>query len=138
MKNHLKFTIIDGAVFMNNPAIEGLNEARYLFPGRKYMIVSLGTGSLKIKIAEHTYYNIPFLHNDKRRPYDVFGAYVNTVTTNEKYPDRPYFTPREILERQDLWTHKKGLMLYPKEDKVRQVSEMLADITYVEPGIPVR
>ncbi len=90
----------------------------------------------KIKIAEHTYYNIPALHNDKRRPYDVFGAYVSITTKNETYPDRPFFTLKEILERQDLWGHKKGLMLYPREDEIPQVVEAMNKITYIEPNKP--
>lgn len=107
--------------------------AAYVAPTHPYnALIQLG----KLKIAEHTYYNIPSLHNDKRRPYDVFGAYVNTTTKNPKYSDRPYFTPKEILERQDLWAHKKGLMLYPNDSERLQVAEMLSRIAFIEPNMP--
>lgn len=106
--------------------------AAYVNPNHPYnALIQLG----KLKIAEHTYYNISSLHNDKRRPYDVFGAYINTVTTNKKFPDRPYFTPREILERQDLWAHKEGLMLYPKEDNIPNIVVSLAKITSIDPNV---
>ncbi len=67
----------------------------------------------KFVIAEHTYQDIPAKIEDKRRPYDIFGAYVKITKKNKKKPNQPYFTPREILQRQKLWSHKKGLFIYP-------------------------
>jgi hypothetical protein len=87
-------------------------------------LVNLG----KYKIAEHTYYNVPSPPRDKKIPYDIFGAYVSVTPQNEKYPDAPYFTIRQILERQDLWSDKKGLMLFPRETQIAEVVEDLASI----------
>ena len=39
-----KYTLIDGGVSMNNPALIAYSEAKRLFPGNQYLIVSLGTG----------------------------------------------------------------------------------------------
>ncbi|MBN2455220.1 MAG: hypothetical protein JXB29_01580 [Sedimentisphaerales bacterium] len=63
-------------------------------------------------IAEHTYRDVPKMRNDKRRPYDIFGAFVSVTKTDPNNPDTPFFTPREILERQELWSHKKGLLIF--------------------------
>jgi hypothetical protein len=66
----------------------------------------------KFAISEYTYYDNPWRLKVKV-PYDVFGAYVSVKKENKKHPDLPYFTPREILEKQKLWSHKKGLFIYP-------------------------
>ena len=88
----------------------------------------------KYKIAEHTYYNIKGISKNPKRPFDIFGAYIRTTTRNDIYPDRPHFTPKEILERQDLWGGCKGLMLYPYEKEVDKVAAMLSQIKYIEPN----
>ncbi|MFH0982959.1 MAG: hypothetical protein V2A79_15675 [Planctomycetota bacterium] len=86
----------------------------------------------KLTIAEHTYYDVPGKRDDGR-PYDIFGAYLNVTKDNPTHRPSPFFTPAEILERQDLWTHKAGLMLYSREDRVEEVAEMLSQITRVQP-----
>ena len=93
----------------------------------------------KLRIAEDTYYDIPSKLKEKNRPFDVFGAYVNVSKENPKYPKAPFFTLREILvERRNLWRHKEGLMLYPKEDKINQLAEMLSRIGSIEPAHKLR
>lgn len=67
----------------------------------------------KFSIAEHTYYNHPGRLHCKDNIFDVFGAYCSKDPYRSESPNSPYFTPREILERQDLWAHKKGLFIYP-------------------------
>jgi len=69
----------------------------------------------KLSIAEHTYYNNPAYYHCANNIFDVFGAYCRKEPNNPRVPSCPYFTPREILERQDLWAHKKGLFIYPGE-----------------------
>ena len=71
----------------------------------------------KLSIAEHTYYNNPAYFHYPDNTFDVFGAYCRKDPNNLGVPSCPYFTPREILERQDLWKHKKGLFIYPGEGK---------------------
>lgn len=89
----------------------------------------------KLKIAEYTYYNIPWKisGNTKKRPYDIFGAYINVSKHNPRHPEAPFFTPREILERQDLWTHTKGLFFYPHHENMEKVAEMLSEISDIQP-----
>ncbi len=49
-----KFSLVDGGVFANNPALCALIEAKKIYPNaEKYVIVSLGTGSVNRKY----YYN---------------------------------------------------------------------------------
>lgn len=104
--------------------------AAAVFPNHPYnALVELG----KWKIAEHTYFDIPKKIMDKKRPYDVLGAYVNISKKNVKVPSAPFFTLEEILQRQELWAHKKGLMLYPYEGNVEQIAEMLSKISDVQP-----
>jgi len=87
----------------------------------------------KLRVAEHTYYDIPKKIKSKRRPYDIFGAFVNVMKYNEKHPRAPFFTPREILRRQDLWAHKKGLFISANHKNMQQVAEILSEIQYISP-----
>jgi len=69
----------------------------------------------KYIIAEYTYYDLPVVHRnnpDKNRPYDIFGAYVGVTKENKHNPNLNLYTPKEILERKELWSHKKGLFIY--------------------------
>lgn len=93
------------------------------------------TSSLgKFVIAEHTYYDIPAKIKDVRRPYDIFGAYVKIVKENKKNPKQPYFTPQEILQRQELWSHKKGLFIYPgSRENAAAVALEFSKIRFVQP-----
>lgn len=42
--------LVDGGVFINNPAVSGYAEARKVFPNETYFVLSLGTGELTRKI----------------------------------------------------------------------------------------
>lgn len=88
----------------------------------------------KLVIATQTYYDIPPDHPKKAgklRPYDIFGAYVSVTKQNTRHPEWPLFTPREILQRQDLWVRKKGLMVFPEEN--RKVAETFFRIKTIRP-----
>jgi len=87
--------------------------APFIFPGHLKHLYAATSEVGETVIAEHTYRDVPKMRNDKRRPYDVFGAYVSMSKEDLKNPKKPYFTPREILERQELWSHKRGLFIYP-------------------------
>jgi hypothetical protein len=100
VKNAIK---VEGQVDFILPAGTGL--PRHLYNATR----SLG----KLVIAEHTYRDIPAKIKDKRRPYDIFGAYVSVTKKDPTGQKTPVFTPKEILERQTLWAHKKGLFVYP-------------------------
>lgn len=71
----------------------------------------------KFSIAEHTYYNNSSRLHCKDNIFDVFGAYCSKDPYRPESPSSPRFTPREILERQDLWAYKKGLFIYPGVDE---------------------
>ncbi|MBN1123650.1 MAG: hypothetical protein JXA82_01485 [Sedimentisphaerales bacterium] len=79
----------------------------------------------KNRIAESTYYNNPTSLPQIKYPYEIFGAYLNTTTTNEYFPGSPYFLVEDIFESSDLWSKKKGLFMYPKEDKAQEVADAL-------------
>lgn len=99
----------------------------------KYQMYDAIIGIGKYRIAEHTYFDIPAKLRDKKRPYDVLGAYISVRKENAAYPEAPYFTAQEILERQKLWSSKKGLMLYSKEDEVEAVAEQISKIKVIVP-----
>jgi hypothetical protein len=85
-------------------------------------------------IAEHTYRDVPGMRDDKRRPYDIFGAYVNITKIDPNNPNMPFFTPKEILERQELWSHKKGLLIFPGlYDKAIPVAREFSKISSIRP-----
>jgi len=90
----------------------------------------------KLKVAEHTYFDIPWKLKYEGWPYDIFGAYINVTKYNEDHPRAPFFTPKEILERQDLWGHKKGLYISANHKGMEKVAEMLSKIRYIEPNYP--
>lgn len=73
----------------------------------------------KLIINEHTYFDVPERLNHAKQnegevPYDIFGACVSITKENKGSAKEPYFTPKEILERQYLWADK-GLFIYPGE-----------------------
>jgi hypothetical protein len=87
----------------------------------------------KLKVAEHTYYNIPKKIKNPEFTYDIFGAYVNVTTYNENHPSAPFFTIQEILSRQDLWFAKKGLFISANHNNIKKVAEILSQIKQVVP-----
>jgi hypothetical protein len=87
----------------------------------------------KLKVAEHTYYNIPNKINNPNFPYDIFGAYVNVTAYNKDHPSAPFFTAQEILSRQDLWATKKGLFISANHNNIKKVAEILSEIKQVTP-----
>ncbi|HUU41245.1 MAG TPA: hypothetical protein VMW42_09900, partial [Desulfatiglandales bacterium] len=58
-------------------------------------------------------------------PYEIFGAYVNTTRENKNYPKLPYFTIAEIFDNSQLWSDKKGLFIYPLENKAELIAKDL-------------
>ena len=46
------YTLMDGGIFANNPAMCAVIEARKLFPGRPITLVSIGTGDLEQRVSE--------------------------------------------------------------------------------------
>ncbi len=43
---NMTYILVDGGVFVNNPAVSAFAEAKRIFPGEKVVVVSLGTGQL--------------------------------------------------------------------------------------------
>lgn len=118
-----EFEMITGAI---DTAVKVVGQVDYVMPAalpyprhtrfRRELYKSLQKLG-RFSIAEHTYYNNESGLHCKNNIFDVFGAYCRKDPYRPKYPTVPYFAPREILERQDLWAHKKGLFIYPGEQK---------------------
>ena len=89
----------------------------------------------KLTIAEHTYYNNPSRLNCENNVFDVFGAYCKKNPFRSESPTAPCFSPREILKRQDLWAHKKGLFIYP--GNVRDSLELAIEFSKIKLVKPV-
>lgn len=90
-------------------------------------------------IAENTYFSNLKVIKKIKYPYEIFGAYINTVPDRPGHPYSPYFTIQEIFEKSHLWSDKKGLFLYPKEHHALAVakellaySKSLPDVNSVE------
>lgn len=88
----------------------------------------------KYVVAEYTYYDRLLSTGYKNIPYDIFGAFVSMRKENKDHPHLLFFTPREILERQDLWAHKKGLFVYPgRRENAAEVSLEFSKIKSIHP-----
>lgn len=79
------------------------------------------------RVCESTYYANENRLRWLKQNYEIFGAYLNTTKENKKHPKLPYFLPDEIFKRSELWSHKKGVFLYPKEGNAPAVAKALAD-----------
>lgn len=118
-----------------NLAMQSVGAVDFLTPagrlrGKMFDAVS-GLGNMKI--AGFTYYDAPWTVSDPNTPFDIFGAYVSISKHNKAAPKYSYFTAREILERQKLWSHKKGVMLYPKDDEIEAIAEQISKIKEIVP-----
>ena len=111
-------------------AIEKAGKVDFIFPGGSVdetkpngVLARLG----KMRIAEETYWS-----NEERQkritfPYEIFGAYLNTVREDKNHPGSWHFLVPEIFEKSELWSKKEGLFLYPKERRAMEVArELLA------------
>lgn len=77
------------------------------------------------RIAENTYYANEKTIKAIKYPYEIFGAYVNTIRKRPENPDSPYFLVSDILDNSQLWSKRKGLFLYTDKEKVRAVAKEL-------------
>ena len=79
----------------------------------------------KNRISEHTYYDNKKILRDINYPYEIFGAYIDTVQENKVHPHLRRYRVSDIFEKSQRWSHKKGLWLYPREDNVTAVAKSL-------------
>ncbi|MHC4122471.1 MAG: hypothetical protein ACYSSI_02770, partial [Planctomycetota bacterium] len=77
----------------------------------------------RLKIAEHTYYDIPSKLADNRLPHDVFGAFLSITKKNKKHPKAQFFTVEEVFERSSLWKDKHGIMLFTSPKLALDISK---------------
>jgi hypothetical protein len=87
-------------------------------------------------MALGTYNDVP--PTPEQKPYDIFGAAVSITKENKRRPDHPYFTPREILERQELWAHKKGLFIYAMGKEDADIKLVALEFSKIKTIYPVR
>jgi hypothetical protein len=133
-----RFNILRDAI---KTAVKTEGQVDYIMPadfqlkGRYRHLYSATFVLGKTVIAEHTYRDVPRMREDKRRPYDIFGAYVSIKKEDPQKTTMPYFTPREILERQNLWAHKKGLFIFPGIGikNITAVAREFSKIKYIQP-----
>lgn len=84
-----------------------------------------------MRIAEGTYWS-----NEERLrrityPYEIFGAYINTVREDKYHPGYWHFLVPEIFEKSHLWSgDKRGLFLYPREKEALALAKEL--VAYAE------
>lgn len=98
----------------------------YIYPGgslRDYHYYNILSSMGRIRIAESTYYDTD-VYQQVRYPYEIFGAYLNTVV-NEAGFDYPFYLVPAIFDKEYRWSSKQGLFLYPREGKALEVAERL-------------
>ncbi len=93
----------------------------------------------RVRIAESTFWDLPYKNCRITYSFDVFGAYVQPSTIRAAVGLAPYFLPYDILQRRFHWSAAdgapgtvNGLLLYPgsspdNEGTVWEVAVMLAD-----------
>lgn len=85
--------------------------AAYWKKDRPYNILAeLGN----MRIAEDTFWSNEEMLRRITYPYEIFGAYVNTVRLDENHPKLWHYLVPEIFEKPQRWSDKRGLFLYPK------------------------
>lgn len=121
--NKNQLSLIQAAV---SYAIEKLGTVDYVLPAASldtshpYRILSqLG----KKRISEHTYYDNENKIRAIKYPYEIFGAYLDVQKFNKHSPTDPFFLPGEIFEKSQLWSDKRGLLLYCDSKKAEAVAK---------------
>ena len=89
--------------------------------------INILSGLGEMRITEWTYWS-----NEERLhwinyPYEIFGAYINTVREDKNHPKLWHYLVPEIFEKSERWSDKKGLFLYPKEKNALAVAKDLVD-----------
>ena len=80
----------------------------------------------KNRIAERTYYDNLRTINYLKYPYQIFGMYVKISKENKDKPHNPYFLVPEIFERSELWSNRKGVLIYSRTSESLAVAKELA------------
>ena len=86
-------------------------------------------------ISEHTYYDDPEQIKKIKYPYQIFGAYLNHTKENKNSLTKPYFLANEIFEKSNLWSQKKGVLIYTSSKQSLQVAK---DLVRYSKTLPVR
>ncbi|MCP4453458.1 MAG: hypothetical protein GY809_18520 [Planctomycetes bacterium] len=64
------------------------------------------------RISESTYYNLESRLRKVQYPYEIFGAYVRTTHVHPEHPLLPFFTVDALFTHSEVWSDKKGVLLY--------------------------
>lgn len=87
----------------------------------------------KNRICESTYYDNSRRLKNISHPYEIFGAYVNTIRRRAENPSSPYFLVSDVFERSELWSEKKGLFLFSDRHNCLQVAKTIVDYSKTLP-----
>jgi hypothetical protein len=64
------------------------------------------------RISESTYYNLESRLRKVKYPYEIFGAYVRASHVHPEHPLLPFFTADALFTHSEVWSGKKGVLLY--------------------------
>lgn len=101
----------------------------FLYPAgsvRAYHFYNLISSLGEKRIAESTYYDTEdYLKIDY--PYEIFGVYVSVLRSDPsiKSFSKPYYQVNSVFQKNNRWSSKEGLFLYPREDRVLDVANAL-------------
>jgi hypothetical protein len=96
-------------------ALQRLDKVDYILPAgsttrlHPYNLLSrLGVN----RISETTYYNRSDRVARIRYPFEIYGAYVRPDRRNPEHASLPFYLVTDVFEQSQIWSHKKGVMLY--------------------------
>jgi len=64
------------------------------------------------RISETTYYNRSDRVARIKYPFEIYGAYVRPYRHNPEHSLLPFYLVTDVFEQSQIWSHKKGVMLY--------------------------
>lgn len=96
-------------------ALQRLKKVDYILPAgstarlHPYNLLSqLGVN----RISETTYYNRSDRVARIKYPYEIYGVYVRPYRRNPDHSLLPFYLVTDVFEQSQIWSHKKGVMLY--------------------------
>jgi hypothetical protein len=96
-------------------ALKRLEKVDYILPAgstartHPYNLLSqLGVN----RISETTYYNRSDRVARIKYPFEIYGAYVRPYRRNAEHALLPFYLVMDVFEQSQIWSHKKGVMLY--------------------------
>lgn len=97
----------------------------------------------KNRISEHTYYDYSSPVSNIKYEYEIAGMYVRLSKENIERPKIQFYIVPEVFERSDLWSDRKGVLIYTRSSEsliiarqLKEYSETLPVCMATDPNSP--